>query len=225
VQHEVNALGVPYPAPSAVSSIFPLQMLYAAGVRSFLVLGIGPLGCTPLVRTVSFWTWGRCNPTANAAAEWLNQGLAAALEDLRHWAPDASLLMLHAKQAFARAIQLSGGSPFFLSALPYCTQKKKKKKKRNLSSTCPLRFHGEEVISGGLCSPFPKSTSDQPRVKHPFGPAPSVQGFLRHAAPVAGGLVAPERCCSAGQAFCSSGVRLANLPRRGRKVGPPMPIG
>lgn len=73
-----------------------------------------------MVRAVSFWTWGKCNSAANAAAESHNEGLEAALEELRMATPDASLLMLHSKHAFADAIKLTGLSlPFLLAAFAW----------------------------------------------------------------------------------------------------------
>lgn len=82
------------PFLSSPSTGFGWQRLYSSGIRNFVVLNVGPVGCVPLVRAVAFWSVRSCYEDGNIVAQHHNQLLDEALPVLQGSLPGATIAVL-----------------------------------------------------------------------------------------------------------------------------------
>lgn len=76
-----------------------MQRLYNTGLRNFLVMNVGTIGCVPAIRAVP--TWGlTCQSDANAMAALANALIDSRLADLRKRLPDAIISVIDIFQGF-----------------------------------------------------------------------------------------------------------------------------
>lgn len=68
-----------------------MQNLYDLGARNFMVAGLPPVGCLPVMRTLSNLGSGDCVADQNAAAERYNAALQQMLAKLEAASPGATL--------------------------------------------------------------------------------------------------------------------------------------
>jgi len=95
------------------------QKLYTLGLRNFVLLNVGPVGCVPLVKAIPVWGSRSCMANANNLARAHNAQFAAAMGAFRTRHPDAKAVVLDVFQGFYGTAAAKSASLY--SPLLHCT--------------------------------------------------------------------------------------------------------
>ncbi|XP_068649578.1 GDSL esterase/lipase At5g41890 [Aristolochia californica] len=83
-----------------------LQRLYELGGRKFVVVGVGPLGCIPFVRSLTLEPRGRCSESVNQLVKHYNSKLISMLDRLnQELGPETTFVYANSYQVFWDIIQ------------------------------------------------------------------------------------------------------------------------
>lgn len=77
-----------------------MQRLYGMGLRNFVYLGVGPVGCVPYVKAIPVWGARGCMANANNLARAYNSMFGAAMDAFRRRHADAKMVFVNIFNGF-----------------------------------------------------------------------------------------------------------------------------
>ncbi|PON37543.1 Lipase [Trema orientale] len=83
-----------------------LKRLYELGARKFIVVGVGPLGCIPFIRALSFMPSGKCSEEVNEIIQGYNKKLNGVLDHFnKELGPETIFVYANSYDIFIKIIE------------------------------------------------------------------------------------------------------------------------